>query len=298
MPFLNPFDILMWTFRRSGRDVVKLYDSLSPVMQLATGGDMLNFGYWTEGISDPISAQQNLCRYVGEVAGLSVENKKVLDVGSGLSAPAVFWRTAHPSLDICCININFSQLASSVSLVSNAISRSQAATIEQGSTGISRLNATSTFLPIADSSVDIIIALESAQHFRPIRDFVSDSARILKPGGILVMAIPVVSTRTAASFFTLGILSVTWSSEHYTLEQIQSAILYVGLSIANVTHIGHTVYEPLADYYVQNREKLRHQIQKKYPSFVEKILYRSILKMRHLSSTDTIDYVVIKAEKK
>ena len=36
--------MVLWTFRRNENDVVNLYNTLSPVMQLATGGDMLNFG--------------------------------------------------------------------------------------------------------------------------------------------------------------------------------------------------------------------------------------------------------------
>ena len=36
----------LWTFRRNEKDIVNLYNTLSPVMQLATGGNMLNFGCW------------------------------------------------------------------------------------------------------------------------------------------------------------------------------------------------------------------------------------------------------------
>ena len=61
--------MFLWTFRRSERDVIKLYDSLSDVMALATGGDMINFGLWDEGTPDPISAQRRLCRAFAEMAG-------------------------------------------------------------------------------------------------------------------------------------------------------------------------------------------------------------------------------------
>jgi ubiquinone/menaquinone biosynthesis C-methylase UbiE len=288
MVSLNPLDIILWTFRRSGRDIVKLYDSLSPVMQLATGGDMLNFGYWTDAISDPITAQQKLCAYVGELAELS-SAKKVLDIGSGLAAPAKFWRAAYKSPDITCFNINFSQLVTSGRIC---------VVDDQSSKNIELVNATSTVLPLADSSVDRVVALEAAQHFRPIEDFVTESARVLESGGLLVIAIPIVSSKNTMQFLKLGVLSFTWSSEHYTVEQVQSPILRNGLSIINLSHIGHLVYEPLADYYIRNRTELRDRILKMYPSYVEKILYRSILKMRKLSSKEMIEYVVIKAQKK
>ena len=281
MAAFNPVDVALWSFRRSGRDVVKLYDSLSPVMQLATGGDMLNFGYWQDGISDPVSAQENLCGLAGRMAELSGAIT-LLDAGSGLAAPARYWKRTYPSLRVCCLNINSGQLAAGMGV--------------PDSSGVWPLNATSTELPIADSALDRIIALESAQHFRPLAHFASESARALKVGGMLLLAIPVVSS-TAASLLRLGILAFTWSSEHYTIGQLNSAVQNSGLSISEELRIGHRVYEPLADYYVQHRERLRKQILKQYSPLVEKILHRSILKMKQLSAEGAIEYIVLKAEK-
>ncbi len=271
---INPLQIVLWTFRRSEHDVINLYNSLSPVMQLATGGDMLNFGYW-EGTSDPVVAQDNLCSLVGGIAELGSASKMV-DVGSGLSAPAARWKSSFDSLDINCVNINFQQLC---------LARKKA--------GVSLLNATSTVLPFSDSSVDRIVALESAQHFRPLDRFVSESKRVLEPGGLLVVAMPVLSR--AHPFFKLGILSWTWSSEHYELEYVKSVIVGNGFEIKEIRHIGHQVYEPLTDYYVQNRDILKDRILKKYPAFLENILHRSLIKMADVSRKGIIDYVIIKS---
>ena len=109
MTSINPLDVFLWTLRRSEKDVVNLYNALSPVMQLATGGSMLNFGYWNNEKSDPISAQKNLCSYFAKIAELETA-KIILDVGSGLSAPAIFWRNNFENLSINCVNINYSQL--------------------------------------------------------------------------------------------------------------------------------------------------------------------------------------------
>jgi len=51
-------ELFFWTFRRNEKDVVNLYDSLSDLMRLATGGDMLNFGFWNEKTSTPLLAQK------------------------------------------------------------------------------------------------------------------------------------------------------------------------------------------------------------------------------------------------
>lgn len=268
---LNPVHVLMWTFRRTGRDVINLYNSLSPVMQLATGGDMLNFGYWKDA-GEPVAAQKALCTLVGAEAELG-SARTLLDVGSGLAAPAAHWKSTY-NLDVSCVNINYRQLAAS------------------RQAGASLVNATSTLLPFSDSSMDRIIALESAQHFKPLGEFTSECRRVLKPGGLLVMAIPVVRVRSA--FFKLGILSFTWSSEHYRLDYVKSAIRDSGLDIAGTTDIGRHVYEPLADYYALNRPALREKILQEYPPFLESVLYRSMLKMKAVSQRQEIGYAVIK----
>ena len=87
---LKPFDILMWTVRRNEHDIVNMYDSLSPMMQITTNGDMLNFGYWDKHSSTPLSAQTRLCDIVAELTELDT-TKTLIDVGSGLLGPAKKW---------------------------------------------------------------------------------------------------------------------------------------------------------------------------------------------------------------
>jgi ubiquinone/menaquinone biosynthesis C-methylase UbiE len=243
-------------------------------MQLATGGSMLNFGYWKEDTTEPIAAQENLCSYFGELAEL--ENaKNVVDVGSGLSAPAIFWRNNYQKLNLICININYDQLSFSGPQKNLAF-----------------LNSTSTKLPFSDNSVDRVLALESSQHFKPLKDFISESKRILKPNGILILALPV--TLPSASFVKLGILKFTWSSEHYELDYVKKLVTSGGFTIHDEKLIGKNVYDPLANYYIEHRDKLKKSILQKYPRYMEKILYMSILKMKKASEQKIIDYVILK----
>ena len=67
---VNPFHLLLWTFRRNENDVVSLYNTLSPMMQLITDNNMLNFGYWTDENITPDQAQNELCDLVGRTAEL------------------------------------------------------------------------------------------------------------------------------------------------------------------------------------------------------------------------------------
>ena len=274
---LNPFDILMWTFRRNEHDIVNMYDSLSPMMQITTKGDMLNFGYWDNHSLTPLSAQNRLCELVGELAELKT-TKTLLDVGSGLLGPAKKWEYDFPNTQIISININFSQLKNSETSSSNTIIR---------------LNSTSRLLPFANQSVDRIVALESAQHFKKLDDFISESKRILNSEGILVFAIPIV-TQKVSTMKDLGILTLTWTSEHFTLDFLTSKIKHAGFKIEQIRLIGKNVYQPMADYYLNNRKSIQKNILTKYSAYVEKILYNSVKKMKQVSEDNIIDYALIK----
>ena len=271
---INLFEMLLWTFRRNENDVVNLYNSLSPLMQLSTGGDMLNFGRWDNSTNTPIEAQNNLCEFTGKMANLPTA-KSLVDVGSGILGPAKKWNSDYPNLEIFAININYNQLKNT------------------NTDFIEKLNATSRFLPLADKSVDRIIALESAQHFKPLDDFLLESKRILNSNGILLIAIPTVS-KGVSTMNDLGILSFTWSSEHYTIESITSKIHDAGFSIIESQKIGSNVYIPLANYYFEHRKELQEKIKTKYSSTTEKILFKSLKKMAHSSKTNLIDYALIK----
>ncbi len=274
MVSINPLDVFLWTLRRNEKDVVNLYNTLSPVMQLATGGSMLNFGYWNNENTDPISAQKNLCSYFAKMAELETA-KTIIDVGSGLSAPAIFWRNNFENLSINCVNINHSQLLYSGS-----------------QRNIEFINSSSTKLPFSKNSVDRILALESAQHFKPISEFISESKRVLSDSGLLVLAVPV--TLNTSSISKLGILKFTWSSEHYSLEQIRQVITLGGFTISEEKLIGSSVYDPLADYYLQKRNQLKELILQQYPKYLETLLFKSIQKMKKASKEKIIDYVLLK----
>ena len=138
-----------------------------------------------------------------------------------------------------------------------------------------------------------IIALESAQHFKPFHNFISESYRVLKNDGILTFAIPVT---TKNSNMKLGILSLTWSSEHYS-ENFVISKTCDKFKITKKMKIGSDVFEPLSDYYVKNRQILRKNILTAYPSYVENILFKSLLKMKKVSHEKLIDYLLIKCVK-
>ena len=280
---INPIEMALWTFRRNEKDVVNLYNTLSPVMQLAVGGDMLNFGYWDKKDTSPIDAQNRLCDKIGKIAELNSANS-LLDVGSGLSSPAIMWAKLYPNIDISCLNINYTQLQLAKKIVKEKIPNSV----------IHEINSTSTMLPFSTNSVERIIALESAQHFKPFSNFISESHRVLKKDGIFTFAIPVVKKNS--SIKNLGILALTWSSEHYTQDFVISKTTRK-FKLIEKTEIGSDVFESLTNYYIKNRNILKNKILTQYPSYVENILFKSLLKMKKASREELIDYLLIKCIK-
>ena len=280
---INPIEIALWTFRRNEKDVVNLYNTLSPVMQLAVGGDMLNFGYWDKKDTSPIDAQNRLCDKIGKIAELNSANS-LLDIGSGLSSPAIMWARLYPNIDISCLNINYTQLQLAKKNIKEKIPNSV----------IHEINSTSTMLPFSTNSVERIIALESAQHFKPFSNFISESHRVLKKDGIFTFAIPVVKKNS--SIKNLGILALTWSSEHYTQDFVISKTTRK-FKLIEKTEIGSDVFESLTNYYIKNRNMLKNKILTHYPSYVENILFKSLLKMKKASREELIDYLLIKCIK-
>lgn len=264
-------DILRWSIRRDPAYVIRLYDALLDVMLLATGYKSLNFGLWDDTHNTPVLAQQNMAARVGEMAEIG-HTTLMADVGCGLSAPAMQWRLQYPDADIMCIDINRRTLLAGG--------------------GNNLINGSAVALPLYDDTVSSVVALESAQHFRPLHEFAKESARILTPGGTLCVAMPVVTGRLRP--WSLGMLSVVWFSEHYPIAAVHDSVISAGFDIEHTEMVGKQVYGPLAAYYEANRSRLRSSITRRYPGYIESILSRSMESMRKASARGVLEYLLLK----
>ena len=164
-------------------------------------------------------------------------------------------------MNFTCLDVNFPQLKTAARLVeqtkTEVISRilrkhrAQSFINHDTATDIRLLNGTAKMLPLTDERIDRVIALESAQHFKPLIQFIQECKRILRhDNGLLIVAIPVITMAKSLpskihEFMRLGILSLTWASEHYELEYLKSLIARSGFEIINIQKIGPHVYEPL-----------------------------------------------------
>lgn len=271
---VNPFDVLLWNGRHSGKDVVNIYTKFSPMMQIGADTKMLNFGLWKNSTTLP-DAQKEMSEYAADFGEFSLANR-VLDVGSGFCIPATIWKEKFSHLEIFCLDVNFAELNNG----SNHI--------------ISQINSSSNNIPFAEKSFDRIIALESAQHFVPLEKFFSEARRVLSDDGKLILAIPV--TRDSSAL-RLGILSITWLSKKYTENHVLDVVKQAGFSLKNQESIGNLVYEPFANYYIQNRDSLKEKLVSTYSGNVENLTFKSMKKMKDLSEKKIIDYLLLSLQK-
>ena len=267
-------DVLFWILRRNELDTIHLYNYLSDVMCLSTGSTMLNFGYWDDHSTTPLEAQRSLCKIFAQHTSLK-PNQHIVDIGSGFGVPASIWNNLQTSLQIHCVDINVLEL-------------------KHTSNSFNQINATSTLLPFSSESVDHVFAFESAQHFKPLNNFFSESYRILKNDGMLSIAIPVT---VDVNFCKMGILSFTWLSEHYTKQHLLQLVQDNNFKIIDSFDIGNYVYTPMSDYYLKNEKQLWNDIKSKYPWYLKPILSTSMKKMKNLYRDGSIDYVLLYCKK-
>ncbi|EXJ13268.1 SAM-dependent methyltransferase [Imhoffiella purpurea] len=139
-------------------------------------GMYLNFGYWAEArnIDEACEAMVEL---IGRTVGLSSDDE-VVDVGFGFADQDIYWIQHFGPKRIIGINITPEQVRVARERV-RELGLEERIDLREGS-------ATATGLP--DACCDAVIALECAFHFDTREHFFAEAARILKPGGRLVLA--------------------------------------------------------------------------------------------------------------
>lgn len=141
----------------------------------------LNYGYASlNGEQVALQAADEPDRYAIQLyhhvaSGAAIEGKDVLEVGSGRGGGASYIaRYLHPKsytgLDICKPAIRFSK----------------ARYAGQDNLAFRVGNALS--LPFADQSFDVVVNVESAQHYGDMGRFLEEVHRVLRPGGAFLMA--------------------------------------------------------------------------------------------------------------
>lgn len=128
-----------------------------------------NVGYWVDGARDLVAACNRL---VDELASLvPPDPRAILDVGCGLGAGTRRLADRFPHALVAGVNISLWQLT------------------QVRARGVrDAVVADATSLAIGDESVDVVLAVESAEHFDTREDFFAEARRVLRPGGVLALS--------------------------------------------------------------------------------------------------------------
>jgi len=146
-----------------------------------------HFGYYEDGIDNHSRALENGNHVLARIAGIS-SGERVLDAGCGLGGSSLWLarhRGAHPV---------------GITTVEHQVRVAREIAARRSLSGKVRfVQADYTAMPFADRSFDVVWAFESLCHAVDKAAFYRESARVLRPGGRLVVAEYIRASRVSGS---------------------------------------------------------------------------------------------------
>jgi SAM-dependent methyltransferase len=212
----------------------RVYESLGPDFFLAPAPGWLNLGLWEgPGAEDEAEAA---CRRLVRTLALALPGAgTVLDVGNGLGTQdPVIAEAAHPGR-LLALNITEWQLAAGRSRLKQAAA--------------APVTGDAVRLPVAAATVDGVISVEAAFHFRSRQAFFAECYRVLRPGGVLSMSDicirrwPATPAEVVSGLTQLRLFGLPWAMA-MTAEQIAAAARSAGLAEVEATVCGDRVIGP------------------------------------------------------
>lgn len=267
-------------FRQGRNPTATVYKSLGRDFFLALAPGWLNLGLWEGGGTEeeaPIAVR----RLVETLASDLPTGGIILDVGSGLGVQdAVIAEVARPRR-LIALNITESQLRDG-----------RAALTEAGAHPIA---GDAIRIPLADASVDGVISVEAAFHFRSRKRFFAEARRVLRPGGVLTMSdVPITRFPRGPIELVAGLSQMrVWGlrqSAAATPDQIASAAEAEGFRDVRVRLCGDRVIDPALTVIHRRLETARGA------PFSMRLAARLMLsQMRLLRRRGVIDYLLLRA---
>lgn len=152
-------------------------DALLSDHERGVAGAFMNLGHWSgTGVAPDapyLTAQERMHDEVASLAPVT-PSSIVLDVGCGVGGS--LRRLASQGLGDRLVGVDRSQpvIAASIEL------------FEPPAHPIQRIRADACHLPFPDGEFDVVLSIEAMMHFSTRRRFLSEAARVLRPGGALV----------------------------------------------------------------------------------------------------------------
>jgi len=111
------------------------------------------------------------------IADIDLSGKTVLEIGAGDIRHLSYWNGRPAKYLLADISLDMMKFA---------VGRLEAEGVPHESLILQREEG----LPLADCSVDVIVSFYSLEHLYPLMPYVDQMLRVLKPGGVLIGAIP------------------------------------------------------------------------------------------------------------
>ena len=144
----------------------------------------LNFGLWEDGITDYVSAAENLVQRMGTILGLD-ENSRLLDVAPGMGTQDIYLSRKFSPLSIDGLDVTWGH-------VEHGRRRAREAGLEDR---VNFSHGTATKIPFSDQSFTHVLSIEGPEHFDTREEFLHEAQRVLAPGGVIAMADFIVKRR-------------------------------------------------------------------------------------------------------
>jgi tocopherol O-methyltransferase len=150
-------------------DVAEHYDQLDPAYR-RIWGEHVHHGYWVTGRETPEQAADALTRLVAERLALE-PGQKLVDIGCGYGATAA-WLVRTQGVEVTGFTLSSAQAAVAKARPESGLRFEVRDWLANG---------------LPDSAFDRAYAIESSEHMEDKARFFAEAARVLKPGGRLVV---------------------------------------------------------------------------------------------------------------
>lgn len=282
------FAYLNWLFNPfHGLKTTEVYDLIATT-SLTENTLYLNLGYWRD--ADTIDeASEELAFLVAKRGGMS-PGDTVLDCGYGFGDQDILWARNMKPDKIIGLNITRSQVARARMNVADA-GLEKSMDLREGS---------ATEMPIDNESIDLVVSVESAFHYRTREKFFKEAFRVLRPGGRLVTA-DILPMKNSDNLFRRIEQWISWNlvatkfnipqENYYLIPSYDNKLSKAGFANIDIESIRDDVYTPLHEHLSRDRTFVG-----KLPPLA-KMLAQSTFNRSANSVYAGLDYVLSYAEK-